>query len=421
MEHKKNWMEYMATVKDIEQFLRDNIYLRHNVITGRVECRIPQRDCFSEYTAEDLTSNQWVQLSDRIVNMLWRVLSKEKKVRADDLHRVIESDFVESYNPFTYYLEHLPPWDGLDHILVMSTSVSVKGTTDDQLLFADCLKKWMVWMVAGWVDPQVVNHVILVLIGRQGSYKTTWFNYILPPPLQQYFRIKTNSSRMSKDDLIALSEYGLVCCEELDTMRPSELNQLKAAVTMQSVDERRPYGHYTEHRPHIASFCGTGNNIQFLSDSTGNRRWLPFEVESIESPREHPFDYEGIYSQAYALYQQGFRYWLSDEESQLLAEHNKQFEAPRLEYELIDMYFRRPNGNEVGTFMPVAHALQLVGANIAQKLSVFSLGRAFRDMGFMQVVRNHVRGYLVVQRSPEEIKIRQRMSVTDVTDETEVF
>ena len=40
----------------------------------------------------------------------------------------------------------------------------------------------------GMDDPKVVNHVILVLIGRQGSYKTTWFNYILPPPLQQYFR-----------------------------------------------------------------------------------------------------------------------------------------------------------------------------------------------------------------------------------------
>ena len=82
-----------------------------------------------------------------------------------------------------------------------------------------------------------------------------------------------------------MAQYGLVCCEELDTMRPSELKQLKAAVTMPSIDERAAYAHFHEHRPHIASFCGTGNNMQFLSDPTGNRRWLPFEVESIESPR----------------------------------------------------------------------------------------------------------------------------------------
>jgi predicted P-loop ATPase len=59
------------------------------------------------------------------------------------------------------------------------------------------------------------------------------------------------------------------------------------------------------HRPHIASFCGTGNSLQFLSDPTGNRRWLPFEVKSIEPPHDNPLDYSNIYSQAYALYRQG--------------------------------------------------------------------------------------------------------------------
>lgn len=143
-------------------------------------------------------------------------------------------------------------------------------------------------MVAAWVDDSVVNNVILVLIGEQGSYKTTWFNYLLPPRLKSYFYTKTNANRMTKDDLMTLAQYGLVCCEELDTMSPKDLNQLKAAVTMPSIDERAAYAHYHEHRAHIASFCGTGNNVQFLSDPTGNRRWLPFEVEQITNPRLHP-------------------------------------------------------------------------------------------------------------------------------------
>jgi len=400
-----------ASVEEIEAFLTEHVKLRRNVITSRTEF---------------LDEVTWRPISDTKVNSLWKDMAKMKRVNVQDIYRIIESDFVREFHPFREYLDSLTPTpspngEGSDYIHELAETVRVKGGDEEQELFYLYLKKWLVAMVAAWVDESVVNNVILVLIGEQGSYKTTWFNYLLPPELKQYFYTKTNSNRMTKDDLLTLAQYGLVCCEELDTMSPRDLNQLKAAVTMPSIDERAAYAHYHEHRKHIASFCGTGNNVQFLSDPTGNRRWLPFEVESIESPREHPFDYEGIYSQAYALYQQGFRYWLSDEESQLLAEHNKQFEAPRLEYELIDMYFRRPNGNEVGTFMPVAHALQLVSANIAQKLSVFSLGRAFRDMGFMQVVRNHVRGYLVVQHSPEEIKIRQRMSVTDVTDETEVF
>ena len=259
-------------------------------------------------------------------------------------------------------------------------------------------------MVAGWIDPQVVNNVILVLIGEQGSYKTTWFNYLLPPELRRYFYTKTNANRMGRDDLLTLAQYGLVCCEELDTMRPSELNQLKAAVTMPSIDERAAYAHYHEHRKHIASFCGTGNNTQFLSDPTGNRRWLPFEVESIDSPRDHPFDYEGIYAQAYQLYQQGFQYWFSRAEIDRLSQHNDQFETPKLEKELVDVYFRRPTGQEPGEYMPVSRALQIVGGNTVQQLSAVRLGRAFLEQGFRQVRRAHSRGYIVVRRSAEEIQ-----------------
>ena len=71
--------------------------------------------------------------------------------------------------------------------------------------------------------------------------------------------------------------------------------------------------------------------------------------------------------------------------------------------------------------MPVARALQIVGGGITQKLSAFALGRAFSDLDFERVKRNHMRGYIVVQRSAEEIKVRQRLMGTDGTDGTEVF
>ena len=399
-ERKANWKEYTASVEDIKVFLSDHVYLRHNVITRRVECRLP-----SNYERD---GTDWQPVTDRIVNSLWAELSKEKPARVQDVYRVIESDFVPEYHPFRFYLENLPPWDGENHILAMSLSVSVRGDVDTQMRFADYLTKWLVGMVAGWVDDAVVNNVILVLIGEQGSYKTTWFNYLLPPELRSYFYTKTNANRMGRDDLLTLAQYGLVCCEELDTMRPSELNQLKAAVTMPSIDERAAYAHYHEHRKHIASFCGTGNNAQFLSDPTGNRRWLPFEVESIESPRDHPFDYEAIYAQAYALYQEGFQYWFSREEIAKLSAHNRHFETPRLEYELASLYFAHPTGAKPGEFMSVARAMQIVSANISQKLSAVYLGRALGELGFQRVKYNGVRGYVVVCRSGDEIHAAQQ-------------
>ena len=304
-----------------------------------------------------------------------------------------------------------------DYIRELAATVRVKGGEQEQMLWHLYLKKWLVGMVASWISDDVVNNVILVLIGEQGAYKTTWFNYLLPPPLKQYFYTKTNANRMSKDDILTLAQYALVCCEELDTMRPAELNQLKAAVTMPSIDERAAYAHYHEHRKHIASFCGTGNSTQFLSDPTGNRRWLPFEVESIVSPRDHPFHYEGIYAQALALFKSGFQYWFTKEEIQELNHHNRQFETPHLERELVSLYFRVPLESENGMFMTSARAIQIIGTGISQKLNPTRVGLAFNELGFQRVRYHGIRGYLVIQRTAEEMQAYQKSII--LNDDTE--
>ena len=403
-----------ATVEEIKSFLDGHIFLRFNEITSRVEYEIP---------ADNTDAHRFMPVNDRIVNSLWSQMSTITRVNIQDMYRVIESDYVPVFNPFKAYLNNLcqsvKSVGDRDYIQELAQTVRVKGGEQEQMLWHLYLKKWLVGMVASWISDDVVNNVILVLIGEQGAYKTTWFNYLLPPPLKQYFYTKTNANRMSKDDILTLAQYALVCCEELDTMRPAELNQLKAAVTMPSIDERAAYAHYHEHRKHIASFCGTGNNTQFLSDPTGNRRWLPFEVESIVSPRDHPFHYEGIYSQALALYESGFQYWFTKEEIQELNRHNRQFETPRLEHELVDLYFRKPTDSELGEFMSVARALQMISNGISQKLSAVNVGRAFSDLGFKRVRTNSSRGFIVVCRTPEEIKAYQHRLLMDTEPDSE--
>ena len=447
-----------ASVDEIKAFLDGRVRLRYNVITSRVECLLTGENTNNSLSGlntnltndtnnslEENTNNslgglntnltndtnnslgenrnlicpQWQPISDRIVNTLWSQMSSVMRVNIQDIYRVIESDYVPAFNPFVEYLESLPEWHEGDHdyIADLAATVKIKGEQEhiespeaDSSLFTlrSSLKKWLVGMVAGWISEDVVNNVILVFIGEQGAYKTTWFNYLLPPQLKQYFYTKTNANRMTRDDLLTLAQYGLVCCEELDTMRPAELNQLKAAVTMPSIDERAAYAHFHEHRKHIASFCGTGNNVSFLSDPTGNRRWLPFEVESIVSPREHPFCYEGIYSQALALYKSGFTFWFTKEEIQEQNRHNRKFETPRLEHELVDLYFRKPLEHENSMFMTSSRVLQIIGSGITQKLSATRIGMAFSELGFQRVRYHGIRGYLVMQRTAEEIMAYQK-------------
>ena len=241
-----------ATVEEIQAFLESHIKLRYNEITSRVECCVPTDD------KKGTDKEEWQPINDRKVNSLWVAMSKQKRVNKQDMYSIIESEYVPSYNPFVAYLESLPQWHEGDHdyIADLAATVNIKGEQEqiespqaDSSLFTlrsslpslftfrFSLKKWLVAMVAAWISPDVVNNVILVLIGEQGAYKTTWFNYLLPPQLKHYFYTKTNANRMSKDDLLTLTQYALVCCEELDTMRPAELNQLKATVTMTSIDE----------------------------------------------------------------------------------------------------------------------------------------------------------------------------------------
>ena len=164
-EHKKNWREVYASVDEIKDFLANRIFLRHNVITRRVEYRLA-----SSFTQDFMPC--WLPIEDRVVNSLWTKMCRIKPTRVQDIFRVIESDYVPDFNPFTDYLEHLPPWDGCNNILVLSASVRVKGGVKKQELFYKYLRKWLVAMVAAWVDPNEVNHEILVFIGEKGEFIT---------------------------------------------------------------------------------------------------------------------------------------------------------------------------------------------------------------------------------------------------------
>ena len=383
-----------AGVADIEEFLSGQGEFRKNTVTGK--CEFAPAD-----------TGRFEELTDRTASTLYGRMDKEgKRLRMTDLHAVLLSDFVPLYNPFRHYLEGLPAWDGAtDHIGILSSGVHVK---EDGALFTTCFKKWLVAMVALLLDDEVVNHEILVLVGRQGIYKTTWLNHLLPPALRNYFCLKINSSQVNRDDTLKLSEMAVVCLEELEEMNDRELSQLKALTTMRHVNERAAYARFKEVRPHIASFCGTSNHVHILTDLSGNRRWMPFDVESIDSPFEHPVDYEGVYAQAYALARNGFAYWLNEAEMEELNRHNRHFEVPCMEEELIQAYYRRPLEGEEAIFVTNSQILQRINAGLRQKLSPVKIGIVMKRLGYELVRVAGKRGYRVVELKGEEIYRNQK-------------
>lgn len=382
--------EKLATATDIEQFLSGQAKFRKNVVSGKFEILMAG---FGE---------DYVELTDRYVNTLWSRMSKAgMPARIIDIRSVLDSEYTPLFNPFEAYLENLPAWDGTtDFIARLASGVHVK---DDQALFGIYFKKWLVATIASLLDPKVVNHEILVFIGKQGIYKTTWMQRLLPAELQRYFYVKSNSRRISKDDLFTLAEFALVCLEELEEMTSAQVSQLKAITAMEVVNERAAYGHFKENRPHIASFCGTSNNVTFLNDLSGNRRWLPFEVESIDSPFDCPIDYTGVYAQGYALWKSGFRYWFEPVEIDAVNLHNRYFEVPCLERELVQVYYRHPMPGEECMFLTNAQILGRINAGIRQPLSPTRLGLVMKQEGYEAVRSGGRRGYRVVELKGDEI------------------
>ena len=227
--HKK------ATVEEMEEFINGYMKFRMNMLTHQIETQLIA-DAYTD--RPEASACHWQRLTDHIENSLWCAMQHHgMAVNLNELHTLLGSDFVKEYHPLKEYLDGLPPWDGeTDYIGRLAAMVHVKESphsplqqdksrerndlSETPVRFADILKRWMVSMIAAALNETVVNQVILTLIGRQGSYKTSFMQHILPPVLSEYYTTKSNSSRMTKDDLFTMTENLVINLEEIDTMPP---------------------------------------------------------------------------------------------------------------------------------------------------------------------------------------------------------
>ena len=307
-------------------------------------------------------------------------------------------EWVEQQNAYNAQKE--PNWIG-----EMADQVTLVDETKHEL-WHRCFSKWFIAMVASWLRDDAVNQRVLVLIGKQGIYKTTWLEHLIPPELRGY-TCKMSNTQWTKDDRLRLAEFGLINLDEIDAMNSREVNSLKSLITTVDINERVAYGYTKERRLRLASFCASGNKREFLSDITGNRRWLPFEVASIQSPFTHTgFPYGRMYAQAEYLIEMGYPYWFEQDEIAEMAEHQDEFRAQDNEEQLLSVLFDIPAGR--GEFLTTAQISQKLidFGSIKRPLPLNRLGMILGQQGY-KCVRwgtTRQRGWLVYQRSTEEIK-----------------
>ena len=291
----------------------------------------------------------------------------------------------------------------------LASNSSQRERSEADRLWRVCFKKWFVAMVASWMRDEVVNHQVLVLIGRQGIYKTTWLEHLIPPHLRAYTCKLANSNDLNKDERLRIAEFGLISLDEIDSMNNRELNQLKSVITATDVNERAAYAYTKERRVRLASFCASGNRRDFLTDITGNRRWLPFEVESIQNPFYTTLPYELMYAQAWALAQDPmFSYWFELDEIAVLEQHNQHFRDESNEEQLLDVYFAvPPTDATTAKFLTTAEISErlIYYGNIKKPMTLSRLGVLLSQKGFLSVRRGNPsrRGWIIYERESQEV------------------
>lgn len=374
----------------LRSFILSHYNIRYNSVKDCLELRDGEQDAY-------------VSLDGRRIRRIYNDCGDHLPFRFSNsqVDDVLYSNYIPEYNPLTGYLAQLAEYTPAtmpDHIGAFVRRVHLAGDSapatrplpaalEDCRTHADlfdlCFRKWFVAMLACWIYPGVTNEVVLILIGGQGVGKSTFFEHLLPPQLQQqYFLKNINNGYMGKDDRLSLTEFGLMCFEELDSMDLKDLNRTKALITTKVISERAAYARTKSHRNHIASFCGTGNNAQFLTDLTGNRRWLPFEVTAVTRPEDEPIDYDGLYSQAYHMLRSGYRYWFSTAENKALESHLEPFRAPNFLEEEITRLYHLPSADEEPRFISNSDIADSLSQRLQRTVTGQAIGMMMRHMGY---------------------------------------
>ena len=437
--------------------------LRHDVITDRLQIRCADSTGEEAIRRGGDRQERWRNLTDKDINTMvcQCVAESQVNINVSEMWTALKSDMVPAVHPIRAWLEGLKPYtpDQPDWIDWLASQVRIadnagsgvlisaglervfagangqefrsSGVTSEQaqnapdpseplnsssadLYWRQCFKKWFVAMVASWMKDEVVNHTVLVLIGRQGIFKTTWLERLIPPELREYSSKLPLSGQITKDDRLRLCENGLLNIDELDAICGREMNIVKSLLTSTDVNERAAYGRLKERRVRLASFCASTNNREFLTDITGNRRWLPFEVEGIQNPFHTTIPYELIYAQAKYLVDQGwFMYWFDLEEIEKLEKHNEEFRALENEEQLLPILFDIPADGK-GEFMTTAEISDklVTYGGIKKPMNIRKLNAILERHGFNAarpyVDGKQVRGWLVYKRKQDEIEIKQK-------------
>jgi hypothetical protein len=245
------------------------------------------------------------------------------------------SHIAEPYDSITSFFDSLPKWDGTDYLEQLCKFIQLHSD-EDPIYFHSMLKKHLIRTVRCAIESNNVNRVVLVLHGGQGIGKSEFWRWLTPNDLFYEEAIDPQN----KDSEFPLAQYLMVNLDELDTLAKRDVAHLKSFISKASVKQRPAYGKNIEEFARIASFVGSTNRSDILSDEA-NTRWLILKVENFDwKGYTASIDPLNIWSQVYAMYQADHAAGeMSEIEKSNQACRNGDFLENSVERELLNKHF----------------------------------------------------------------------------------
>lgn len=331
---------------------------------------------------------KWKPVYDSLISSLVRRMRIERgmDVSLSKVKEIIMSDFTPKSNPVEEYFTALN-WDRQPHIDRLARTVH----TDAMKLWPMFLRRWLIATVANALtyNYRCQNHTCLVLVGDQGTYKSTFIHSLVPEELQDYY-YSGKIDPTNKDGLAVITQ-NFICNidDQLVQINKKAADDMKGLLNMGIVTYRKPYDSFFTKATQIASFIGSVNDNQFLTDPTGNRRYLPVTLtRPIDIEEVNRINMDQVWAEAYHAFRNGEHYYFTPEEQKKILEYVAQYEVDSLERDLLYYYYAPATEEEVNASMGSALTASVIKSKIEgrsggkSRLSIRKLGMELKK-GFV--------------------------------------
>ena len=323
---------FLNTKDNINGVLQTHgVDVNYNVIKKRMEIEIPNM----QFIADMKEEASLIEIEDRCINMG----IPHTKVR--DYLKIL----AKEYNPVKEWIDSIP-WDGESRMQKFLDSLI---THDSVNLKEMLMKKWLISCVAAAYEVRGVStEGILVLQGAQGLGKTLWFKRLCD--YEKGWLLEGATLNPSDKDSVkrAVSHWIVELGEIESTFKKSDIDQLKAFVTAKTDELRLPYDRAFTTYQRRTAFYASVNAREFLTDTSGNRRFWVLAVKDIDV--NHNVNMQQLWAEVKeTMYVQGQMNWfLSPDERELLNESNEMYRTQSsvedllLEHVDFDSEFTKP-------------------------------------------------------------------------------